>query len=283
MGVTMKRFSMGDAFTFSIETIKKYPLLVLVPAYLLKVYEIMISEYLNNRNVIERFRPISLSIIQWFRNLPLPQSILWVLFSLVVILGLCIIYSTVAIGQIRIGIYAFDNQDNQINGSVYNNFGKKVLLPFVAASLLLLVIIVLGLFFIVIPGWILYLMFLFTLFVLVEKKVSIPESFRTSYRLTNGVKWSLASYYFVCFLIILCISVPLGLFVSFLGRYANFLKYILQPTLQVFFTLATIFIYKDLCYQDSYPNEPKDPKEPIDESIQLGDGTRIPLETLLNQ
>jgi hypothetical protein len=288
----MKRFSMVESFAFSWETIKKYPLLILVPTILFKTIEASLTYYLKNRNVIKGFREFPAFILQCYQGLPLQQAILWTLLILILVVLMAVLSATVSIGQIRIGCHAFDGQDDQIKWSVYRNFGKRIFLIFIGFFLITLFYSIFWSTFnslkwfnlVSIPFYILFaLMFLFTFYVLVEKRVTLMDAFRTSYRLTNGIKGSLVVFYVVYLLFVMVIGTPLLFITNFLGRYGSFLPYVFQSIMLVFLKLATIYIYKDISYQDAHPEDPKDESDQSVQDINSEDGIRIPIETLLNR
>jgi hypothetical protein len=288
----MKRFSMVESFAFSWETIKKYPLLILVPAILFKTIEASLTYYLKNRNMPKGFRELSTFILRWYQGLPPQQAMLWVLLILFLVALIAVLSATVSIGQIRIGCHAFDGQDDQIKWSVYRNFGKRIFLIFIGFFLITLFYSIFWSTFnslkwfeiVSVPFYILLaLMFLFTFYILVEKRVTLIDALRTSYRLTNGIKWSLVAFFFVYFLIVLVAGTPLFFITNFLGRYGSFLLYLFQPIVQVFLSLATIYIYKDISYQDAHPEDPRDESDQSVQDINSEDGIRIPIETLLNR
>jgi hypothetical protein len=282
----MKRFSMVEAFAFSKETIIKHPLLILGPAILFKSIESALTYYLKARNVIKGFKEFPAFILQCYRGLPLQQAILWTLLILILVVLMAVFSSIVSIGQIRIAIHAFDGQDDQIKWSEYQNFEKMTLIPFVIAYLFVLIIYFFQFYLLYIPGFILILMFLFTFYVLVEKRLTLKNALHTSYRLTNGIKGSLVAFYLVYLLIVMVLVAPLLFITNLLGRYGSFLPFLFQPILLVFLKLATIYIYKDISYQDAHPDEPKDPSDQTEESVHSGNSgeeIRIPIETLLNQ
>jgi hypothetical protein len=251
----MKRFFASEAFSFANETIHKYPLQLLVPVFLLRIIDLRLTYYLTDHtSIMEAIA--SHKVLQFFRDLPLNQAVLWFTFTFLLIIFAVVVNTSLEIGRIRTAIYAYDNQEKSINWSVYLNFKNKIFWYYLFTSILYVLVTLAGYVLLLIPGIILSLMFLFTLYVQVEKRSSVKQAFQRSYKLTNGIKWSLFGYTILVSFIWLAVYIPLRFLRLFLGEYALPLEITVTPTLQVFLSLAITYIYKDISYQEDHPPEP---------------------------
>lgn len=91
-----------------------------------------------------------------------------------------------------------------------------LLLKYLGAAIIYGVAVAIGLVLLVVPGIYLGIKYAFFGFVMVDKKTSIMDSFKTSAKLTEGVKWELLGFGIVmCVLNILgAIAILIGLFVT---------------------------------------------------------------------
>ena len=171
---------------------------------------------------------------------------------LVSILVVITVFSiTLTIGRIRIAFYAFDNKVDDLKWSVYNNFGNDIIGRYFFTSLFLFLLILVGTIFLIIPGIILQLMFQFTVFVLVDKQVTIKNAFEISYKLTDGIKGSLFGYNLLFGLLQLILFLPILILVKFNLYYWWLpLSAIVVPVVNMFFLLVKIGIYKDISAQE---------------------------------
>jgi len=264
----MKQVDISGAFSFAFQTLKKYPMLLLGPP-------IFFNFLSNLQNLFVKDMTLSTTddfkskVIEFFSNKFSPYSIAILFVLLLLILTAAIIIGiSLEIGRIRIAIHAFNKSEEDLSWSVYNNFGTGIIGRYFLTSLLLALLVIIGFVFLIIPGIILALMFQFTLFVLVDKKVSITDSIKISNKLTNGIKWQLFGYGLLIFFIAILIMIPIALLEHFKLLYVYLpLNTIVTPIVSMYFAMAMLYIYKDISDQeenlDRLIAESDDPVPPL--------------------
>jgi hypothetical protein len=250
----MKHISIGKAFSFAFQTLKKYHMLLLGPIIFLSFLTNMFR-FFTGENPSKIDFIFDSKFIHQIPNVstPIPFNVIIGITLLVTIILVTIVVSiSLTIGRFRIAFHAFDKNEDELNWKVYNNFGKDIIGRYFLTILFSFLIILVGYIFLIIPGIILQLMFQFTLYVLVEKQVSIKNAFKISYKLTNGIKGTLFGY---CLLIgFLELSIFLLIFIlQELKLYYYFLplNIIVVPVVNMFFMSVMIGIYKDLSDQQT--------------------------------
>lgn len=256
-----KNISMVEAFVFSLETIKKHPLLILGPALVSRNLLSGISYLLVNKAEADAFEMLPDFLLSW--DQALSSQPIWLILPLLLVA--VIIYAIFSIGLLRLACFAFDNQDKKIGWSVYQIRGKRVLFLFVACSFAMSLVGLIGKnplsVLLNLIGLIIWILFLFTPFLLVEKNMSLEEALRTSYWMTRGIKVSLASFFFSYSLIVVAILLPLFFIVLRFGNFFPWLLLILHPILQTFLVIATVYVYKDVYYQEDHQEDTNNSSE----------------------
>jgi len=242
----MKGFSAREAFSFAFVTLKKHAIILLIPTFIISILSNLVSFSMD------KDMPHSKQIQDFFLNFFFNQG--HVPYGLMVTILMAIVFIFIVIniniGQIKIGIKAFDGNDEALSWNIYNQFGKGILSRYILGNIVVGLIVYCGMLFFIIPGFIFSLMYLFTHFVLVEKRSKITEALGISSMLTSGIKWSLFGYgLFVAFLTLL-IHLPIYLCKTRLGFYYYPLKIILSPLITTFFFLASLYIYKNISEQE---------------------------------
>ncbi|MFW0871086.1 MAG: hypothetical protein ACKKL4_01360 [Patescibacteria group bacterium] len=108
-------------------------------------------------------------------------------------------------------------RDEKISlGTVLQGLGWRQYLYYVLASLLMVLGVLVGLIFFIIPGVILTLAWIFTLYLILDQKSGIIESFKRSYHLTYGHKWDVLGLVFLMIVINIlgALAFIVGLFIS---------------------------------------------------------------------
>ena len=250
-----KNISIVEAFVFSVETIKKHPLLILGPALVSRNLLYGISYLLVNKAEADALGILPDFLLSWYQTL-LSQPIWLILLLLLVAV---IIYAIFSIGLLRLACFAFDNQDEKIGWSVYQICGKRVLFLFVTCSFVLSLVGLIGKnplsVLLNLIGLIIWILFLFTPFLLVEKNMSLEDALRTSYWMTRGIKVSLAFFFVSYSLIVVAIFLPLFFIFLWFGAHFTWLLLILHPILQTFLVIATVYLYKDVYYQEEHQED----------------------------
>lgn len=275
-GDWMKQVDISGAFSFAFQTLKKYPMLLLGPpiffSFLSNLLNMFIKKFTpilaesNDPKIFEAFIEKIFGKIE-LSHLTIIIVILAVIVLLIVIISI-IIGITLEIGRIRIAIHSFNKSEEDLTWNVYNNFGQGIIGKYFLTSLLLGLFILVGFIFLIIPAFIVALMFQFTLFILVEKKVKIIDSFKISYKLTNGIKWQLFGYGLLIFFIAIIIMIPIALLENFKLIYIYLpLNTIVTPIVSMYFAMAMLYIYKDVSDQeenlDRLIAESDDPVPPL--------------------
>lgn len=104
---------------------------------------------------------------------------------------LSLVYTFLSIGWLRINLKIFDHE----SASIHDLFGEsKLFWRYVGATLLYTLGTAVGLILFIIPGIYFIIKYQFVFFFLVDKHMSITESFHHSARLTHGVKWKLLGF-----------------------------------------------------------------------------------------
>lgn len=250
----MKHISIGKAFSFAFQTLKKYPMLLLGPiiflSFLTNMFRFFTGEnpskidYISDSKLFKQIPNVST---------PIPFNVISGVTLLVIILVVAIVISiSLTIGRFRIAFHAFDKNEDELNWSIYNSFGKDIIGRYFLTILLLFLLLLAGYIFLIIPGIILQLMFQFTLYVLVEKQVSIKDAFKISYKLTNGVKGQLFGYCLLMGFFALSIFLPIYILQKLkMYYYLLPLNIIVVPVVNLFFMSVMIGIYKDLSEQQT--------------------------------
>jgi hypothetical protein len=247
----MKQFDIGKAFSFAFKTIKKYPLLLLGPIiffnFLFQTFSYFWGENPGKINYIEKSKFFQ----QLPQTIPVYGRIIVMVIILLVIASAVIIAITIEIGRMKIAFHVFDEKEDYLTWNVYRNFEKGMIGRYFLTLSLLALILLVGYVFLIVPGIILSLMYQFVLLILVEKQTKIIESFKISYRLTNGIKSSIFGYTILAGLIsILFVLPPVILQYFKLHHYALFFSIFITPTVSLFFSLGMIYIYKEISSQD---------------------------------
>ncbi|OQA92062.1 MAG: hypothetical protein BWY26_00527 [Elusimicrobia bacterium ADurb.Bin231] len=126
-------------------------------------------------------------------------------------------------------------------------FSNVRLLPrFAAANILYMLIILLGLVLFIVPGIILYLKFQFYNYLIIDKKMSLVQSFKESAKITSGAKWDLLLFALSAFVVNM-----LGMACFFVGLLVT-----IPAT-----TIAGVYIYKTLLKYE-YEQQEKQPDLP---------------------
>jgi len=118
--------------------------------------------------------------------------------------------------------------------TLLNQVSVKKALRFLAASILVAMLVVLGLIFFIIPGIYFAIRYMFVGYLIVDKNASIGEAFSGSAALTKGVKLPL----FVLGLLFLMLTV-LGIFALFVGIYV----------VAIVATISRAYVYSTLLKQ----------------------------------
>lgn len=248
----MKQVRISEAFIFAFGTLKKYPMLLLAPSIILNLFT-------NGTTLLKRVPALTplftnpekfnyASIESFTKNISPSLMVSLFIGALILLFIAVIIGITLQIGYIRIGIHVFNQQIEEPRWNFYNNFGSGIISTYFGAGLLLGCIILGGLILLVVPAFIFALMYQFTLFILVEKKLSINASLTWSKELTNGIKWQLFGYALLQIFLTILINMPISLLARMPYLYLP-LETIVTPIIGMFFTLAGIFIYKDIVSQ----------------------------------
>jgi len=247
----MKQVDISGAFSFAFQTLKKYPMLLLGPPIFFNFLSNLMNLFTGKLtpNKIEAYKIKFLEIVP--KNVPSYLIVILIFLLLLIITVAIILGITLEIGRIRIAIHAFNKSEQDLSWNVYNNFGTGIIGRYFLTSLVLGLIILAGFVCLIIPGIILSYVFLFALFVLVEKKVSITDSIKISNKLTNGIKWSLFGYGLLVGFISLCIMIPIVILDYFKLIYISLpLNTIVTPIVSMYFAMAMLYIYKDVSDQE---------------------------------
>jgi len=184
-----ERFNMGEAVKFGWETMKRnigFFIALLVVAFLIENVPGAIAEYAG-----EEF-PI-ISFVLQFTGL---------------ILGF-----VVQIGLPKISLKFCDNIKGKLD-DLLSSF--DILLPFIAASIIYMLIIIAGMLLLVIPGIIWGIQFSLYPYYIVDKKLGPIEALKASSRATIGAKWDLLLFW----LLIALINIA-GFLVFLVGLFAT--------------------------------------------------------------
>jgi hypothetical protein len=251
-GGCMKQVRILEAFILAFNSLKKYPMLLLAPSIVLNllnngltlVMKLPAFSFLTEN--IDKLDKIKLeTFIKHFS----PTTLTFFLVLAVIIIVVTIVLSIILqIGYIRISIHLFDKKTDTPSWNFYNHFGLGIISKYFWASLLLVLIILGGFIFLIVPALILSFMFQFMLFVLVEKDSTISDAFKKSNQLTNGIKWQLFAYALLQGFLTILVLLPIMLLENIPYIYLP-LNTIVVPIVGMFFTLAGIFIYKDIASQ----------------------------------
>jgi hypothetical protein len=180
-----------------------------------------------------------------------------------------------AIGYIKIGIQAYEGADEDLSWNIYNQFGKGILSRYILGSIVVGLIVYCGFLLLFIPGFILYLMYFFTDYILVEKKVRITKALAISNNITSGIKWSLFGSGFLVSLLAVAVYVPLTLLKTQIGFYYYPIDVLISPIISTFISLIFIYFYKDLsAQQENLDTLSANTEEPL---------PPLPLEMLMHQ
>lgn len=146
------------------------------------------------------------------------------------ILGV-VVQTLIGIGWLKIALKFNDNEKPELTDLLPES---SVFFKIFIGSLLYALIVVVGAFLLIVPGIIWAIKFQFFPYFILEKKSGIKEAFKQSAILTQGVKWQLFLFGWLCFFINLLgfLSLLLGLIVT-------------VPTTMI----ANAFIYRRLLAQ----------------------------------
>ena len=135
--------------------------------------------------------------------------VLSVIFSIIII----ILQMGITLGLMKIAIMFADSEKGQI-GDLFSCF--RLLLRYVAATIIYCAIVMVGLLLLVFPGVIWGIKFFYYPYLIVDKDEGIIGSLQASSQITMGVKWDLLGLFLVLALInilgVVCLFV--GLFVT---------------------------------------------------------------------
>ena len=254
----MKQVRITEAFIFAFETLKKYPMLLLAPSIFLNLISNSFSMFvkplakLPGLTAMASQSPVLDKLTSLFSNLTFSPFvvglIIFVLFVFIILLAVSIIIGiTLQIGYIRIAIHAFDHTEEEPTWKIYNNFGTGIIGKYFWTSLLIGLMVLGGLILLIVPGVIISLMYQFTLFILVEKKLKTNEALQRSNQLTDGIKWQLFGFALLVGFLMILIELPISLLQTLKLNFLYLpLETIVSPIVAMFFTIAGIFIYKDI-------------------------------------
>jgi len=173
----MKQLNIGDSFRFAFTVYQKNFTLIL--SYGAVLFAIN-AAYLH-------FLPTQPSTIN-------PLDMLNQISILaVVILLILFISSIVQIFYIRLGLKNFENPRTIPFGEIKAP-SFSLVLRFIGVQIVFTLLIVLGFFLFIFPGFIIIMCYFFVSQVLVDQDTSVRKVFRISEKLTEGVKWSLLGY-----------------------------------------------------------------------------------------
>lgn len=257
----MKQVRITEAFIFSFEALKKYPMLLLAPSIFLNLISNGFSLFHETINKLPGITAMASQSSQLdklsslFSGLSFTPFVIGIIIfaTILVILLLAIsiiIGITLQIGYLRIAFHLFDHTEEEPTWSIFNNFGTGIIGRYFWTGVVIFFIILGGLILLIVPGIIFSLMYQFTLFVLVEKKVSTSEALQLSKQLTNGIKWQLLGFAFLVVCLEILLIYPLTMLKSLNITFLYLpLNTIISPIISMFVLLASIFIYKDISAQ----------------------------------
>jgi len=144
-----------------------------------------------------------------------------------------IVQVVVSLIIIRVTLNVFEKNEVSFNGlgDAFNNFWN-----FLLGFFLYGIIVMIGCMLFIIPGIIWAIKYTFVPFLIVDKKMSISEAFKTSNKMASGVQWSLFGFWILSVLI----------------QFAGFLCFGIGALLTIPLTwMAIVYIYKNLLKQVS--------------------------------
>ena len=155
-------------------------------------------------------------------DIPLAQFVLFITYLIIIIL--------MSIGFTKIYLKIYYEEDIRFNDLFIHS---RYFTAYFGATVIYVILVTIGFFILIIPGFLLALIFYFYQYFIVDQDKGIIESLQESYKLTNGY----LGHLFVFFLIILALNI-LGFLVFLVGVIVtSFVS-----------SLAMIHIYKQLQY-----------------------------------
>jgi len=218
-----KRFNLGQAISFSFQSLRRYPLLIMVPVGIQTIVSLMTSAGID---LFSKLFQIKSSL-----ELTNPGFILLMSFGLLVLIAVHFLVLTITqISLIRVGFKIYQKEEDPDWIEVFHldwPLIGKCLLCFLLISLF----VILSLLACFIPGLILYLVlpkymfafkflliivcmisfivllffiminYLFITSIAVDTRDSVNEILQKSKILTKGIKWSIFGYLFLMFIL----------------------------------------------------------------------------------
>jgi uncharacterized membrane protein len=122
-----------------------------------------------------------------------------------------ILSTLISMGVVAFYLKAHDNTDAVSLSSLWH---PRPFWSYLAATIVVVIAIILGLILLIVPGIILALMFMFTTFIVIDRERGPIEAMKESMRITRGHKWPLLG--FVLVLVLLNVAGALALVVGLL-------------------------------------------------------------------
>lgn len=207
-GQKHKSFSIKEAINFGWNIAKKniwfFVALLIIPQIVSSIFSGIADRYVNYPNT--KLIGFLINLAGW-------------------IIGMEFSYATYAI------FFKFADKKKAGIKELFSYFDAKLIFRFILVSVLYSIIVGFGLIFFIIPGIYFAIKYLFALYIFVDKRTGVIESFKESSKITEGIKWKLFKLGLVQIGIIVCgaLAFFVGLFVAIPVNY-----------------LADIYIYRKL-------------------------------------
>ena len=186
-------FSTGSALRFGWETFKKRPWFFVGSTLVILLASGLVNAFTSGIDAVMSGSPDEPSIIGTVINLALGTLI--------------------NMGATAFYLAAHDNPDTVDLSSLWH---PRPFWKFLGASILLVLAIAIGFVLLIVPGVIFALMFMFTMFIVIDRELGPIEAMKESHRITRGHKWNLLGFTLVLVLINLLgvLALLVGLLVS---------------------------------------------------------------------
>jgi hypothetical protein len=249
-----KRFNFAKVLSLTFEFVLKFPLYVILPALaLLAIYSIQI--YLNHTMAVLKYISIAEMAakgIQFSFNDRLIQNLVFYSITFIYILIDFIIIS----GYVRM---VKKWMEQKIEPAWNDFFAWKISLfgQYLVANLIYLFFGLIGLLFLIVPGFIIFTVFYFAIYEIIDRQEGISRAFSRSTELVKGVKIQI----FGLILFYILSRLPLWFVYGRHSRTVNItfmLGFTLIGTLFIFliYQLMTVYLYFDLStQQDAIDNQ----------------------------